>query len=100
MKLGASSSYNTTKEFIISLYPCFERYFEEVERKIQEDPLASSEEIIIYEGKPRHVRKRYVKTTFFSGLLPDTYKYLTITYAITKDDWIIFLYANLHDYID
>jgi hypothetical protein len=71
-----------------------------VEGKIQDDPLAASEEIILYAGKPRHVRKRFVKTTFFSGLLPDTYKYLTITYGITKEDQIIFLYANLHDYID
>jgi hypothetical protein len=100
MKPGCSTSYNKAKEQIISLYPVFKNYFDEVERQIQNDPLAASEEIILYAGKPRHVRKRFVKTTFFSGLLPDTYKYLTITYGITKEGQIVFLYANLHDYIN
>ena len=100
MKPGCSTSYSKEKEQIISLYPSFKKYFNEVEKKIQDDPLASSEEVILYAGKPRHVRKRFVKTTFFSGLLPDTYKYLTITYGITIEEQIVFLYAKLHDYID
>jgi hypothetical protein len=100
MKPGCSTSYNQTKEAIIALYPCFKKYFDDVERAILENPLSSSEEIIFYAGKPRHMRKRFVKTTFFSGLLPDTYKYLTITYGITKEEQVIFIFANLHDYID
>ena len=100
MKPGCSSWYSKKKEQIISWYPVFQRYFDEVEGKILEDPSAASEEIIMYEGKPRHVRKRYVKTTFFNGLLPDVYKYLTITYGITVEGRIIFLFADLHDYIN
>lgn len=88
------------KEQIISCYPSFKKYYEEVERIIQDNPMASSEELILYNEKHCHVRKRYVKTTFFSGLLPDTYKYLTVTYAITKEEQIVFLFATLHDYID
>jgi hypothetical protein len=100
MKPGCSSSYKQTKEAIISQYPCFKKYFEDVETMIQENPQAASEETIFYEGKPRHVRKRSIKTTFFSGLLPDTYKYLTITYGITTAGQIILIFAKLHDFID
>jgi hypothetical protein len=100
MKPGCSSSYNRTKEKIINTYPCFKEYFEDVENSIIDDPAAAAEETIFYDGKPRHVRKKYIKTTFFSGLLPDIYKYLTITYGITAQGQIIFLFANLHDYID
>jgi hypothetical protein len=100
MKPGCSTSYNQTKKTIIAQYPCFKEYFETVEGMIEADPQASSEEIIFYDGKPRHVRKRYIKTTFFSGLLPDTYKYLTITYGITGAGQIIFIFAKLHDFID
>jgi len=100
MKDGCSSFYKKTKESIISQYSCFKKYFEDVEEMIRKDPYASSEETILYEGKARHVRKRYVRTTFFSGLLPDIYKYLTITYGIAKDGRVIFLFATMHDYID
>jgi len=100
MKPGCTSSYSETKKQLISWYPCFKNYFEEVEQKIQDDPMASSEEKILYGGKHCHVRKRCVKTTFFSGLLPDTYKYLTVTYAMTKEDQVVFLFTNIHDYID
>jgi hypothetical protein len=99
MKPVCSTFYDTARRRIIAQYPCFKKYFEDLERLIETDPLASREEIIVYAGKPRHVRKRYIKTTFFSGLLPDTYKYLTITYGITTQEQIVFMFAALHDFI-
>jgi len=100
MKPGCTSSYNEKKELLISWYPCFKGYFEEVEKMIADDPMASSEEMILYGGKHCHVRKRALKITFFSGLFPDTYKYLTVTYAITVQGQVVFLFTTLHDYID
>jgi hypothetical protein len=100
MKLVYSTLYKKTKDQIISLYSCFHDYFDDVEALIQKDPLASREELILFQGKHIHVRKRYIKTTFFSGLLPDSYLYLTLTYAITTDDQIVLILANLHDFID
>jgi hypothetical protein len=64
MKPGCSISYNQTKQAIIAQYPCFKGYFETVESMIEADPQASSEETIFYDGKPRHVRKRYIKEPF------------------------------------
>jgi hypothetical protein len=100
MKPGYSISYKQKRDEITALYPCFKQYFENLEALVLQDPYASSMETILFAGKPRHVRKRYIKTTFFSGLLPDTYKYLTITYGITIDEQVIFMIANLHDFID
>jgi hypothetical protein len=91
--------YNAKRKEIITQYPRFQEYFEYLEKLVQADPLASGEETILYEGKPVHVRKRYLKTTFFSGLLPDTYMYLTVTYGITAENKAVFLLANLHDFI-
>jgi hypothetical protein len=71
-----------------------------VEKYILQDPHASSEEMILYQNKHIHVRKRYLKTTFFSGLLPDQYMYLTVTYALTSDDMIVILFVKLHSYIN
>jgi hypothetical protein len=100
MKPVCSTFYDAARRRIIAQYPRFKTYFEDLKRLIETGPMASREEIIIYAGKPRHVRKRYIKTTFFSGLLPDTYKYLTITYGITTHEQIVFMFANLRDFID
>jgi hypothetical protein len=85
---------------IIKQYPRFEQYFAQVEGAILKDPYASSEEVVLFQEKHIHVRKRAVKTTFFSGLLRDQYLYLTLTYALTTDDKIVVLFLNLRTYID
>jgi hypothetical protein len=100
MKLVYTTLYSQQKEQIIKKYSRFLEYFATVEEYILQDPFASSEETILYQGKHIHVRKRYLKTTFFSGLLPDQYMYLTVTYALTSDDTIVILFVNLHSYIN
>jgi hypothetical protein len=100
MKLVATPLYNQQKKEIIQKYSRFLEYFDMVEKCIREDPFASSEETILYQGKHIHARKRYLKTTFFSGLLPDQYMYLTVTYALTSDEIIVILFVNLHNYIN
>jgi hypothetical protein len=100
MKLAYSPSCERIKARIIETYPCFQQYFDDVEKLIEQDPLASSQEIILYQDKQIHARKKYIKTTFFSGLLPDQYLYLTLTYAMTIDNRIVVILVNLHSYID
>jgi hypothetical protein len=100
MKLVYTISCNKDKDIIIKRYPRFQQYFADVEHSILENPYASSEETILFHGKHIHVRKRAVKTTFFSGLLRDQYLYLTLTYALTTDDKIVILLLNLRTYID
>jgi hypothetical protein len=90
--------YDRQKRRIIEKYPCFTQYFNDVENRIVEDPNASSEEFIIYQDRHIHARKRSVKTTFFSGLLPDQYMYLTLMYALTKDGKIVILFLSLRTY--
>jgi hypothetical protein len=88
------------KEQVILRYPSFKHYYGEIEKIIADDPMASSEELILFQNRRCHVRKRHIKTTFFSGLLPDTYKYLTVTYAVAANGQVVFLLSTLHDYID
>jgi hypothetical protein len=100
MKLVYSTLYKQQREDVIKHYPRFQQYFDDIEGFILEDPYASSEELILFQGKHIHVRKRAIKTTFFSGLLRDQYLYLTLTYALTSDDRIVILLLVLRTYID
>jgi hypothetical protein len=100
MKLVYTTLYNRQKAQIIKQYSRFLEYFDMVEKNILQDPLASSEETILYQDRHIHARKRFLKTTFFSGLLPDQYMYLTVTYALTSDDIIVILFVNMHSYIN
>jgi hypothetical protein len=91
--------YKEAKDRILAAYPV-QKYFEDLEAAIEKEPLVSAEEAIIYRGKRVHARKRYVKTTFFSGLLRDIYYYLIITYLITTDDRVVPIMVTMHDHID
>jgi hypothetical protein len=100
MKLVHTPSYSRVRERIIGEYACFDRYFSDLENAIVTDPYAAAEEAIIFQDRHIHARKRYVKTTFFSGLLPDVYLYLTVTYFLTGDDRIVLFLASLREFID
>ena len=100
MKLVCTSLYNRKKTETINTYPCFKKYFEDLENLIVSNPEASKLETILYNGKHVHSYRKSIKTTFFSGLLPDTYIYLTITYAPISDKRILLMYVHQHDYIN
>jgi hypothetical protein len=100
MKLVYTALYSRRKEAVIKRYARFRQYFEDIENLILKEPYASSEETILFQEKHIHVRKRAIKTTFFSGLLRDQYLYLTLTYALTADDKIVILLLQLRTYID
>jgi hypothetical protein len=100
MKPAYTSSYKSEKDEIIKKYPPFLKYFAELEDSVCEKPLESTEELIFLNGKKVCARKKHIKTTFFSGLLRDTYYYLTVTYLLTNDDRAVFVHIGMHDYIN
>jgi hypothetical protein len=100
MKLVYTTLYNQQREDVINSYPRFRQYFGDIEGLILKDPYASGEELILFQEKRIHARKRAIKTTFFSGLLRDQYLYLTLTYALTADDKIVILRLDLRTYIN
>jgi hypothetical protein len=99
MKPAYTSLYNSERAQVIKDYPCFEGYFDDLEARILKNPLASAEEVVLFQGKPVHARKRAIKTTFFSGLLRDEYLYLTLTYALTIDNKVVILFLRLRNVI-
>jgi hypothetical protein len=100
MKQKSSILYKTQKDKILRKYPSLIKFFEKVENEILEAPNVARIEEILYNNKPIHVRKKYIKTTLFSGLMRDTYKYITITYALTSDNMVVFMRVDLNDYIN
>ncbi|MDR1059464.1 MAG: hypothetical protein LBL43_07925 [Treponema sp.] len=100
MKLVYTALFDRQRKEVIARYPRFREYFDETERRILKEPFASAEEPILFGEKHIHARKRYIKTTFFSGLLRDQYLYLTLTYMLTADDKIVILFLTMKTYID
>jgi hypothetical protein len=98
MKLVYSPSANAAKTRIIAAYPCLSLYFDELERKIAENPDCASQEKILVNGKCCTTYKRSAKTVLFSGMLPDVYLFITLNYALTTDGRIAVLNVSLHDY--
>jgi hypothetical protein len=98
MKLVYSPSANQRKKEIIGKYPGIAKFFDVLEQEIIDDPLRALEEKLLLGGRWYTTYKRYIKTVFFSGMLPDTYLFLSLNYAITTDDRIAILNVSVHDY--
>jgi hypothetical protein len=86
MKPKCTPLYENMKKLIIAGNSRFSNYFEQLENAIVKNPELSTEEVDLVYGQKSHVRKRAIKTCFFSGMLPDTYLYLTVTYGITTEN--------------
>jgi hypothetical protein len=101
MKLVYTTSANKKKLIAISKYPGISKYFDEIESKIIEAPTNARQEKLFIDGKQDIVTyRRHIKTMFFHGMLPDSYLFLTLNYAITTDDIILVLEVSVHDYIN
>jgi hypothetical protein len=98
MKPVYSPSSKGAKDRILRKYPNLSRYFDALEGEIEKSPHCVACETILEGGKRYTTYRRCVKTDFFSGMLPDTYLFITLNYAITTDNRIAVLHVLLHDY--
>jgi hypothetical protein len=69
MKLVYTNLYNQQREEVIKQYPCFQRYFADIEDLILKDPYASSEDRILFQDKFIHAENGPSKQRSLAGCL-------------------------------
>ena len=98
MQLIYSPSAYHRKQFLLSQYAGIDVYFKKVEDKMQTYPQSPvSDKIILSDGSVQVCYKRQVRTSLFSGLIPDPYLYLSVSYAIINNTIVVFG-VYLHNY--
>jgi hypothetical protein len=86
------------KNDIIAKYPGIHSYLEKVEVSITENPVSSvKEKILLSNGTTKICYKKQCRTDLFSGLIPDPYLYLSISYTISEKH-ILIIGVYLHNY--
>jgi hypothetical protein len=87
------------KTLLLSQYKGIIAYFNKIELMIETNPHSPvHEEILLFNGKIITCFKRQVRTDLFSGLIPDPYLYLSISYFIIDDSTIGIIGVYLHNY--
>jgi hypothetical protein len=98
MQIMYSNAALQSKNTIIAQYPGTPLYFEKIEASIMENPVSwVKEKILLSNGTTKTCYKKQVRTELFSGLIPDPYLYLSISYTILEN-YIIIIGVYWHNY--
>ena len=94
MKLEYTASSKEIKEKILNSYKGMTDYFTKLEAEILKSPYDSVIETIIAKGQRiNKTYKKTVKTDIFSGRFPNSYLYLSLSYAETPDKTKLLVYG-------
>jgi hypothetical protein len=98
MPLNYSDAALQSKNTLIAQYTGIIVYFEKVEASITKNPVSPvKEKILLSNGTTRICYKKQCRTDLFSGLVPDPYLYLSVSYTILEKD-ILIIGVYLHNY--
>ncbi|MDR2470531.1 MAG: hypothetical protein LBD09_00275 [Treponema sp.] len=94
MKLEYTDLSKSVKDKALEDYKGMDAYFAKAETEILRNPFDSVCETIIVEGKRVHkTYKKTIKTDIFSGRFPNSYLYLSLSYAETPDNSRLIVYG-------
>jgi hypothetical protein len=86
MKLEYTALANSIKQKALNDYEGIAAYFDKAEAEILLNPFDSVYEAIIANGeRVNKAYKKTVKTDIFSGRFPNSYLYLSLSYAASSD---------------
>jgi hypothetical protein len=100
MNLVYTHSSDSAKGAAINEYNGIGAYFEKIEAEILEYPFDSvCEKIITSDGRILKAYKKTVMTDIFSGRFPNSYLYLSLSYAASQDnDTLVVLGVYIRTY--
>jgi len=98
MKQESLPSYKAGKEAYIKKYPSLVDFIKQFENQILEDPTSGTKETLLIRNRPVITRKRIMKTTLFSGRLPDSYLDIVINYGLTDNDLVVFFTITIDEW--
>jgi len=94
MKLEYTDSSKSIKQKALEEYKGISAYFEKAEAEILKSPFDSICETIIINGtRIEKTYKKTVKTDIFSGRFPNSYLYLSLSYAESPDKTKLVIYG-------
>lgn len=98
MQLQYTDRAEKTKQAFQSRYAGISVYFSKAETLILKNPCSPvKEDMVLSNGIVKTCYKRQVRTDLFSGLIPDPYLYLSLSYTI-EQSLIIIIGVYLHNY--
>ena len=103
MQIRYSDQAKKRKEDLLKQYAGISAYFDKVEELIAENPhYRVKEDMVLPKGKKVTCYKRQVRAELFSGLIPDPYFYLSLSYTVLEtvleEVVIIIIGVYLHNY--
>jgi len=94
MRLEYTDSSKRIKQNALNEYNKINTYFENAEAEILKNPFDSiCETIIVNGGLIVKTYKKTVKTNIFSGRFPNSYLYLSLSYAESSDKTKLIVYG-------
>jgi len=94
MKLEYTDSSKSIKQKALDEYKGINMYFEKAETEILKNPFDSICETIVVNGNlVIKTYKKTVKTDIFSGRFPNSYLYLSLSYAENTDKTKLVIYG-------
>jgi hypothetical protein len=93
MKLEYTDSSKSIKQKALDEYKGISMYFEKAEAEILKNPFDSICETLIVNENRIKTYKKTVRTDIFSGRFPNSYLYLSLSYAENSDKTKMLIYG-------
>jgi len=93
MKLEYTDASKKIKQEALNEYSGMDAYFDRAETEIIRNPFDSVCETLIVNGQRKKTYKKTIKTDIFSGRFPNSYLYLSLSYAENSDKTKLIIYG-------